>query len=143
MKPLWLIRVCLLAALMVLSAGQAAAKDLLEAGMRAFDAGDYKTAVKDWLPLAKQGDAEAQLFMGVLYGNGLGVKHDQKKSAYWYEQAAESGDVDAQNEIALFYEQGWGVKQDDQVAESWYNKVREQDYCLADTLATGRLILPE
>ena len=133
----------LLVWLMVFPVTYAAGEDLLETGVSAFDAGDYESAVKVWLPLAKQGDVEAQLFMGVLYAHGLGVEHNQKQSAFWYERAAANGDVDAQNEIGLLYEYGWGVKQNDWVAESWYQKVREQDYCLNDTLPTGRLVLPD
>jgi TPR repeat protein len=129
----------ILAVLICVSVSYAQASSPIEAGVKAFDQGDYQSAYEYWLPLAEEGDAEAQLFMGVLYRYGLGVNLDMKQSAYWYESAAGNGDVDAQNEIGLFYELGLGVKQDIWVAESWYERVREQDYCLADTLATGRL----
>ena len=123
--------------------GYVQASGSLEAGVEAFDKGKYQNAYDYWFPLAKNDNAEAQLFMGVLYRYGLGVKLDLKQAANWYERAAENGDVDAQNEVGFFYELGLGVKQDIWIAESWYERVREQDYCLADTLATGRLEVPE
>jgi len=117
------------------------AGDSLEVGVRAFEQGDYQTSLQNWLPLAEAGHAEAQLFMGVLYRYGLAVEKDPQQSVYWYERAAENGDVDAQNELGLFYELGWGVKQDIWQAASWYEQAREQDICLSDTLATGRLVV--
>ncbi|MCW8962494.1 MAG: sel1 repeat family protein [Gammaproteobacteria bacterium] len=117
------------------------ATDLLEVGVRAFERGDYQTSLQNWLPLAEAGHVEAQLFMGVLYRYGLAVEKNPQQSAYWYGRAAENGDVDAQNELGLFYELGWGVKQDIWQAASWYEQVREQDICLSDTLATGRLVV--
>ena len=136
------IRSFMLVTLIWLAVGYAQASSLIESGVKAFDQGDYQSAYEYWLPLAEEGEAEAQLFMGVLYRYGLGVNLDLKQSAYWYESAAENGDIAAQNEIGFFYELGLGVKQDIWVAESWYERVREQDYCLADTLATGRLWVP-
>ena len=44
-----------------------------QAGMEAYKAGDYATALKKWNPLAEQGNAEAQYGLGYMYNNGLGV----------------------------------------------------------------------
>ena len=35
--------------------------------------GNYATALKEWTPLAKQGNAVAQYNLDVIYDNGLGV----------------------------------------------------------------------
>ncbi len=35
-------------------------------GMEALDKGDYATALKEWRPLAEQGDAEAQCNLGYM-----------------------------------------------------------------------------
>ena len=37
---------------------------------------DYQTAYKLWLPLAEQGDADAQNNLGVMYNEGQGVPQD-------------------------------------------------------------------
>ena len=42
------------------------------AGVAAYKRGDYATALREWRPLAKQGNANAQFFLGVMYGKGLG-----------------------------------------------------------------------
>ena len=47
-----------------------------QAGMDAHSRGDYATALREWRPLAEQGDALAQCNLGVLYQNGQGVPED-------------------------------------------------------------------
>ena len=44
----------------------------LKEGAAAYQRGDYATALREWRPLAKQGNANAQFFLGVMYGKGLG-----------------------------------------------------------------------
>ncbi|WP_315496945.1 tetratricopeptide repeat protein, partial [Haemophilus parahaemolyticus] len=64
-------------------------------GFEASTRGDYQTAFKLWLPLAEQGDAAAQFNLGVMYGNGRGVKQDYFEAVKWYRQAAEQGQAKA------------------------------------------------
>ena len=45
-------------------------------GLDAYDRGDYSTAFKEWLPLAKAGNGEAQLRLGAMYAKGQGVPQD-------------------------------------------------------------------
>ena len=45
---------------------------LLE-GFNAYEGGDYATALREWKPLAEQGDASAQYSLGVMYKKGQGV----------------------------------------------------------------------
>ncbi|MFB3079630.1 MAG: hypothetical protein ACE1Y4_16655, partial [Lysobacterales bacterium] len=52
-----------------------------QAGKDAYDQGDYATALKEWQPLAKQGDAFAQSNLGRLYQYGLGVPQDYQEAA--------------------------------------------------------------
>ena len=42
-------------------------------GMAAYDRGDYARAYKEFKPLAEQGDADAQFYLGVMYDYGRGV----------------------------------------------------------------------
>ena len=71
-----------------------------EAGMdeanEAYERGDYATAYREWLPLAEQGDAEAQFKLGVMYMNGHGVQQDYAEAATWFGRAAEQGVAQAQ-----------------------------------------------
>ena len=53
-------------------------------GLDAYSSGDYATALKEWTPLAEQGDAKAQHSLGVMYVNGEGILQDYKTAVKWY-----------------------------------------------------------
>ena len=53
-------------------------------GYAAYKKGDYKTAMKLWKPMAEQGNASAQYYLGVMYANGFGVPEDDKQAVKWY-----------------------------------------------------------
>ncbi|HHF0499545.1 TPA: tetratricopeptide repeat protein, partial [Haemophilus influenzae] len=95
-------------------------------GLTAYEQSNYQTAFKLWLPLAEQGNAKAQYNLGVMYGNGRGVKQDYFKAVNWYRKAAEQGHADAQLNLGYMYEKGRGVKQDDFEAVKWYRQAAEQ-----------------
>lgn len=40
-------------------------------GLRAYERGDYTTALREWRLLAEQGDTKAQHNLGVMYAEGL------------------------------------------------------------------------
>ena len=44
-----------------------------QAGLDAYNSGDYATALKEWRPLAETGDADAQNNLGVMYDSGYVV----------------------------------------------------------------------
>ena len=56
-----------------------------QAEIDAYKQGDYATAYRGWLPLAKQGVAETQYNLGVMYDKGHGVPQDYALVAviYW------------------------------------------------------------
>ena len=60
-------------------------------GFDAFQKNDYQTAFKLWLPLAEQGDVNAQFNLGVIYEKGQGVKQDYFEAVNWYRKASEQG----------------------------------------------------
>ena len=47
-----------------------------QAGMEAYAQRDYQTAMEKWRPLAEDGNTSAQVNMGVIYYEGLGVPRD-------------------------------------------------------------------
>jgi len=55
-----------------------------QAGVDAYARGDYATVLKEWQPLAEQGDAYAQFSLGHLYHGGHGVPQDYVKAVRWY-----------------------------------------------------------
>jgi len=90
-----------------------------QAGLDAYKRGDYDTAMTEWRPLAEQGDAEAQWFLGSMYYQGKGVPQDDQEAVRWYRQAAEQGDADAQNTLGYMYEHGRGVPRNYVRAYMW------------------------
>jgi len=101
------------------------------AGAEAFIFGDYATALKEWRPVAEQGDMESQWAMGDLYRFGWGVPQDDGEAARWYRLAAEQGDADAQVNLGNRYRWGQGMTQDYQEAVRWYRLAAEQGQALA------------
>ncbi len=87
-----------------------------------FDRSNYATALKIWLPLAKEGDAEAQTYVGEIYEKGLGIEADYKIAAEWYKRAAEQGHSRAQINLGYLFEGGLGVKRDLTTAMNWYRR---------------------
>ncbi len=62
-----------------------------QAGTEAFNRGDYASALKEWRPLAEQGDANAHYLLGTMYADGKGVPQDSAEAMKWYRLAAEQG----------------------------------------------------
>ena len=90
-------------------------------GLNAARSGDFVTALSEWKPLAEQGDATAQINLGVMYEDGKGVSQDYEIAVKWYRLAAEQGDVRAQINLGLMYAKGVGVIQDNVYAHMWSN----------------------
>jgi len=86
----------------------------------AYDRANFATALKIWLPLAKEGDAEAQTYVGEIYEKGLGLEPDLEVAASWYQQAADQNFSRAQINLGYLYESGLGVMRDLTVAMNYY-----------------------
>ena len=98
----------------------------LQAGKDAYNVGDYETALKEFRPLAEQGDADALFYLGVMYERGKGVTQDYKEALKWYRLAATQGDVTSQFHLGKTYEDGDRVIQDYNEAVKWYRLAAEQ-----------------
>ena len=69
---------------------------------------------------AKNGIAESQFQLGILYRNGKGVPIDFKIAFMWIKKSAEQGYTNAQATIARMYEQGHGTKKNKPEAIKWW-----------------------
>ena len=87
--------VCLAVALLMGGTGASWSADF-QKGVKAYQGGNYATALREWTPLAEQGDAFAQHNLGIMYENGQGVPQDYKAVARWYRLAVEQGHAKAQ-----------------------------------------------
>jgi TPR repeat protein len=104
-----------------------------QAGMDANNREDYSTALREWQPLAEQGDALAQYNLGVLYRKGRGVPQDDVQARQWYEKAAVQGQAKAQFNLGTLYFNGSGVPKDYQQALRWFRLAADQGEALAQT----------
>jgi hypothetical protein len=98
----------------------------LQAGLEAFNRGDYATALEELRPLAEQGDAGAQLHLGIMYAGVPGIPQDYAEAVKWYRLAAEQGDASAQYTLGIMYALGEGVPQDYAEVVKWYRLAAEQ-----------------
>ena len=90
-------------------------------GQAAYQRGDYATALREFRPLAEQGNALAQNKLGYMYRNGIGVTQDYAEAVKWYRKAAEQGYAKAQFNLGIMYDNGLGVPQDYAQAHMWFN----------------------
>ncbi len=116
----------LLAVVVVLVAAPACTD--YEAGKEAYYRGDYDTALKEWRPLAEQGDAHAQNNLGTMHEEGRGVPQDYVQAHMWANLAASQGDATAQAFLGVMYQQGRGVPQDFVLAHMWENLAAAQGH---------------
>ena len=91
---------CLTLAVLLGSAGVSVSQDF-QKGSDAYNRGDYALALREFTPLAEQGDADAQFNLGLMYRNGEGVQQDHKESAKWFRRAAEQGHAGAQSRLGF------------------------------------------
>jgi TPR repeat protein len=95
--------------------------DEIQDGFDAYKKKDYKEAVMFFQFSADQGDALAQLLLGLMYDEGKGTSQDFVESVKWYRRSAELGNASAQNNLGFMYAQGQGVLKDYVIAHMWFN----------------------
>ena len=115
----------------------------LDDAVQAYLRAEYNKAATLLRPVAEQGDAQAQTYMGLLYEKGDGVPQDYVEAVKWYRLAAEQGKADAQYYLGNMYRNGNGVPQDEAEAVIWYSKAAEQgkstaQYSLGEIYAKGK-----
>lgn len=110
-------------AVLALPATPATADDLAD-GLAAFNRKDYTRAVRLLEPLARRGDATAQVRMGLLYYHGHAVRENDARAFEWFLRAAEQGNTDGQFHLGNMYMYGLGVpateSEPDRVAALWF-----------------------
>jgi lipopolysaccharide biosynthesis regulator YciM len=94
----------------------------MQAGWRAYTAGDYDKAIGEWQPLAEAGDYQAAYALGMAYQ----IKGEQAQAVPWYEQAAKAGLSEAQILLGTMYAQGSDVPRDLVRAYAWLLRAAEK-----------------
>ena len=129
MKTL-LTTLCLTIAVLLGSIGNSESADF-QNGLTAAQSGDFATALREFTPLAEQGNAGAQSSLGFMYEKGQGVPQDYKTAVKWYTLAAKQGNALAQSNLGVMYAKGQGVPQNYKTAVKWYTLSAEQGNALA------------
>lgn len=78
-----------IAAIGILFASMQFAAADFKIGLKAYESGNYKTALSEWLKAGGSGDSNAQLNLGVIYENGVpGTAKNTVEALAWYRLAA-------------------------------------------------------
>ncbi len=94
--------------------------------LAAYQAGDFATAFAKWLPLADQGDANAQFNIALMYHNGQGTEPDNAKTYEYCRRAAEQNHPHAQHYLGyLLQDESFGTP-DEAAAAQWWRRAAEQ-----------------
>jgi TPR repeat protein len=97
----------------------------------------------DLLKAAEQNDSIAQMAVGTMYVDGLGVARDGAEGLNWVRKAAAQNLPLAQANLGVMYEHGEGVPMDIAQAAAWFNTAALQNNAmgqayLADLYNEGR-----
>lgn len=111
-RPLPHLAPLLLAACLLASGPTPAARADLEAGRRAFAAGDLAGAYAAFARSADSGDPAGQFLVGQMLLQGRGVPKDATAGLAWLEKAAASGHVGAMSTAGTLYAFGEEVPAD-------------------------------
>ena len=135
--------------LSVVSLSQAAPD--LEAGYKAYEAGNPDQAAKIWRALATAGDATAQLNLGQLYRLGQGVPADDSQAIKWYTLAARQGSETAKYNLLKMREEGRASHADlsaafitstsDKVQDNWLSQLKGDDQLVQLLGSSSRVAL--
>src|SRR5574337_979055 len=97
---------------LVVASATVAAADSYKDAVSAVHRDDYALAARLFRPLAEQGHAGAQSFLGVLYAYGQGVPQNYEEAGRGYRRAAEQGEARAQSNLGVLCARGQGLPKD-------------------------------
>jgi len=105
-----------------------------QAGLDAYNAGNYTVAHQEWLGVIQQSPdevqaailAETHYAIGMLYWMNQGVPRDYFEASRWLHKAAELGNAGAQGKLGFLYAEGLTVGQDYEQAFQWFSKAAQQ-----------------
>lgn len=90
--------------------------------------------LEEFITRSEHGDTDAQLKLGYIYENGIGVSADFQEALSWYMKAAEQGDSNGQYNVGMMYRDSFYseiIDQDHKEAVKWLSKAAEQGHAAA------------
>jgi TPR repeat protein len=111
--------------------------------LRALLSGGDAEAAPWIVSAARYGVAEAQVRLGQMYLDGVGVARDHTAALEWFLRAARKGSCEAMNMVGRCYENGWGADEALAAAATWYRSSADAghdwgQYNYANMLFDGR-----
>jgi TPR repeat protein len=93
-------------------------------GTAAYQKGDVAVALKEFMPLAKAGNADAQVMVAqIMINGGKGVPKNLKEGMEWVRRSAEGNNRDAQVFLAqALYNGNHGEQKDAAEAAKWFER---------------------
>jgi len=127
--------------------GSMAAGANVEPGVRALERGHPSSALRSWLPLAREGNPKAQNNVGLMYERGLGVSQSYPEAMRWYRLAADQGLPEANHNLGLLYYSGFGADVNEREAFKRFraaakNELPEAQYMLGLMVYFGKATSP-
>ncbi len=96
-------------------------------GLSAYRNGNPAAAWRVFMPLAEQGDVQAQNMLGWMYSLGNdGWPEDNQQAANWFQKAAAQGSSSAQYNLGRMYADGEGVRRNYRQAARWFTEAAGQ-----------------
>jgi TPR repeat protein len=84
------------------------------------------------LQAAERNDAVAQMIVGTMYADGLGVARDNAEAMRWLRKAADQNLPLAQANLGVMYELGQGVPTDVNAAARWFGAAAAQHSAMGE-----------
>jgi TPR repeat protein len=97
------------------------------AGLAAYNAGNFETAIDEFQPLVERGHPGAELMFGVMYLRGQGYRQDEGLAAVWMYKAARKGEAGAQLVFGSQLLYGRGVRRNVGEALMWLTLAGESE----------------
>src|SRR5579862_6718018 len=89
---------------------------------------NFRRAVALWMRAAREGDVEAQYWLGACFAKGEGVLRSIGDAVVWYRRAAEGGHLEAQYRLGLIFLEGVAS---DQAVSTWLRTAADRDIFVA------------
>jgi TPR repeat protein len=95
-------------------------KNVLDSMLQSFN------SYEKYIQPAKEGDTDAQYYLGRMYHKGKDVIKNDEMAFLWFERAAEQGHAPSQLNLGLMYDKGESTPINYKQAYYWYKKAAEQ-----------------
>ncbi len=100
----------------------------VDAARAAIARGEVEEAIAQLKLLAGNSKGAAEVLLGDLHTEGIGVSHNYSLAWDWYKRAAEEGNAEGQYKLATLYVQSLGVPLNPKKARRWLLMAAEQGH---------------